>query len=184
MEKHLNKALFLDRDGVINEDYDYVYQIQNFHFKPGIFELCQYANSKGYLIFIITNQAGIARGFYSERDFVKLTRWMLAEFQKHNCLISKVYYCPYHPEYGNSKYKRTSSYRKPGPGMILKAQKRFHVDLVHSVLIGDQTTDLQAGLKAGIGTNLLVFNPNKKSSSLLEGTFLINSLDDAISYLT
>ncbi|MBM9546272.1 HAD family hydrolase [Leptospira sp. 201903074] len=184
METKLNKALFLDRDGVINEDYDYVYQIQNFQFKPGIFELCQYANSKGYLIFVITNQAGIARGYYSEREFWKLTQWMLGEFQKHKCVISKVYFCPFHPDFGNSKYKRISSFRKPGPGMILKAGKRFHVDLPGSVLIGDQTTDLEAGLNAGIGKNLLLLNPNKKRNSLPEGSFLITSLNEASSFLT
>lgn len=180
----LNKALFLDRDGVINEDYDYVYRLEDFHFKLDIFELCQYAIEKGYLIFIITNQAGIARGYYSERDFWRLTKWMLGEFRKHNCEISKVYYCPYHPDFGNSKYKRISPFRKPGPGMILKAAKRYHVDLSNSVLIGDQITDLEAGLNAGITKNLLILNQNKKRESIPDSVFLINSLKEAKAYFS
>jgi D-glycero-D-manno-heptose 1,7-bisphosphate phosphatase len=82
MSESYKKALFLDRDGVVNKDFDYVFRMEDFHFQEGIIELCQKANDKGYLIFIITNQAGIARGYYTERQFILLTKWMLREFKK------------------------------------------------------------------------------------------------------
>ncbi|XDD45073.1 D-glycero-alpha-D-manno-heptose-1,7-bisphosphate 7-phosphatase [Leptospira sp. WS39.C2] len=179
-----HKALFLDRDGVINEDFDYVYQIKDFQFKSGIFELCKIANQKGYKIFVITNQAGIARGYYSERDFLKLTKWMKDEFEKQNCTITHVYYSPYHPEFGNTKYKRNSVFRKPNPGMILKAQKRYFIDLENSMLVGDQNTDVEAGLKAGIGKNFLLLNEGKKNNSSHHAEAIqIKNLDEVIPFL-
>ncbi|TGM82285.1 HAD family hydrolase [Leptospira mtsangambouensis] len=177
------KALFLDRDGVINEDFDYVYRTQDFQFKPEIFELCRLANANHYLVFIITNQAGIARNYYSERDFLKLTKWMLNEFKNQNCSISRVYYCPYHPEFGNERYKRVSDFRKPNPGMILKAAKRFPIDLENSILVGDQITDVEAGFKAGIQKNFLLLNPNKKKQTPHPQTTVIKNLKELIPFL-
>lgn len=178
-----NKALFLDRDGVINEDFDYVYRTQDFQFKPEIFELCRIANANDYLIFVITNQAGIARGYYSERDFYKLTKWMLGEFKKQNCNVAKVYYCPYHPDFGNEKYKRSSNFRKPNPGMILKAAKRFSINLEKSLLVGDQVTDLEAGFNSGIQKNFLLLNPNKKKQTPHPQATVIENLKEVIPFL-
>lgn len=184
MTQHMQKALFLDRDGVVNKDKDYVHQIKDFEFQEGIFDLCRMANHQGYLIFIITNQAGIARGYYSERDFILLTKWMLNEFRREGCFVSKVYYCPYHPEYGNEKYKRVSAFRKPAPGMILKAAKRFEVDLTSSLLVGDQETDIEAGINAGIGKNFLLFNPEKKVDFAFRSNYKkIKNLDEVLPFL-
>ncbi|MDF3820158.1 HAD family hydrolase [Leptospira sp. 96542] len=179
----MNKALFLDRDGIINEDFDYVFRKEDFKFKSGIFELCRKANEKGFHIFVITNQAGIARGYYSERDFFKLTRWMVEEFKNHNCQITKVYFCPYHPDHGNSKYKRVSNFRKPSPGMISKAVKRYHIDLKNSILIGDQRTDVEAGIAAGVGQNLLLLNKKKDNQLVPSEATIISDLSQALDYL-
>lgn len=179
----MQKALFLDRDGVVNKDKDYVYQIKDFEFQEGIFELCRMANDLGYLIFIITNQSGIARGYYTERDFVTLTKWMLNEFRSEGCTVSKVYYCPYHPDYGNAKYKRVSKFRKPAPGMILKASKRFQIDLKSSLLVGDQETDIEAGYNAGVGQNFLLLNPQKDYYALNSNIIKIQSLGGVFPYL-
>jgi len=149
------KSLFLDRDGVVNVDLDYVSKPSQVVFIEGVFDLCRYAIKKDYLIFIITNQSGIGRGYYTERDFIFLTKWMKHIFEKEKCPITKVFYCPYHPVYGIGKYKRDSQFRKPNPGMILRAQKRYDVDLQNSVLIGDKKTDIEAGLSAGIRLNIL-----------------------------
>jgi len=152
-------ALFLDRDGVINVDHAYVHRPEEFEFIDGIFELCRHARVAGYRLFVITNQAGIARGYYSEDDFHRLTAWMCERFEAERAPLDKVYYCPYHAEHGIGRYKQDSPLRKPRPGMILQAAEEFGVDLARSVLVGDMATDIQAGEAAGVGLNLL-FRPD------------------------
>lgn len=149
MEK--NRALFLDRDGVINIDKGYVYRVDDFIFTDKIFHITEYFQNRGYLIFVITNQSGIARNYYSEQDFAILTEWMVDEFSKRKIKINKVYHCPHHPEFNSA-----CSCRKPEPGMILKAAEEFNIDLSQSVLIGDNDTDLEAGKNAGVGKNYLI----------------------------
>jgi D-glycero-D-manno-heptose 1,7-bisphosphate phosphatase len=147
----VNKAVFLDRDGVINEDTGYVCKQEDFRFKDGIFEFCRAARKKGYLLIVVTNQAGIARGCYTEDDFRKLTDWMRARFSDWGVKIDAVYSCPYHPTHGLGAYKRDSFDRKPNPGMILKARDAFDINLAGSVLIGDKNSDIEAGRRAGVG---------------------------------
>ena len=149
-------ALFLDRDGIINVDHDYVYRREDFEFIDGIFELCRHAKMLDYQIFVVTNQAGIGRGYYTEQDFHALTDWMCGVFRDEQVIIDKVYFCPFHAEHGIGQYKVNSPFRKPGPGMILQAAQEFDVDLAGSVLLGDRETDVQAGIAAGVGTNLLM----------------------------
>lgn len=145
------KVLFLDRDGIVNEEYNYVYKIDDFQFCDGIFELCKHYQENDYLIVIITNQAGIARGYYTEKDFNILTEWMIEEFSKNDIIISKVYFCPHHPEFtGNCMC------RKPNPGMILEAQKEFNINFNESVLIGDKESDVEAGKNAGIERTIFI----------------------------
>lgn len=156
-------ALFLDRDGVINVDHAYVHRQEDFQFIDGIFDLCRHAHGAGYRLFVITNQAGIARGYYSEDDFHRLTAWMCERFAAERAPLDKVYYCPYHAEHGIGRYRQDSPLRKPRPGMILQAVEEFGVDLARSVLVGDMATDIQAGEAAGVGLNLL-FRPDEPSS--------------------
>lgn len=152
----IRRALFLDRDGVVNEDRGYVHRREDFVFMDGIFDLCRLALAHGHEIFIITNQAGIARGYYTEDDFHELTRWMLTVFANEGAPIRKVYYCPYHPTAGIGRYRVDAECRKPRPGMILAARDEFGLDLAASTLIGDRETDIEAGTRAGVGRNLLV----------------------------
>lgn len=154
------KAFFLDRDGVINEDRNYVYRKEDFFFLPGIFRLLQKAQAAGYLLIVITNQAGIARGYYSEDDFDELTVWMKAEFHKRNISLDAVYYCPYHPTKGQGEYLRPSECRKPAPGMLLKARQDFNLDMKQSVLLGDKMSDIEAGRRAEVGLNILIRHDN------------------------
>ncbi|GAB4568520.1 MAG: D-glycero-alpha-D-manno-heptose-1,7-bisphosphate 7-phosphatase [Rhizobacter sp.] len=153
-------ALFLDRDGVINIDHAYVHRREDFDFVDGIFDLVRTARERGYLVFVITNQAGIGRGKYTEADFHTLTEWMSAEFAARGAAIDKVYFCPYHAEHGVGVYKQESPFRKPNPGMILQAAQEFDVDLAASVLLGDMETDIQAGRRAGVGRTLLFAPPD------------------------
>lgn len=150
-----NKALFLDRDGVINVEKNYVHKIEDFEFIEGIFEILKFFQDQGFLLFIITNQAGIGRGYYTEHDFQILNNWMLDQFKNNGINITKVYYCPYHPEFGIGEYKRDSFCRKPNPGMIFKAKEEYDIDLSQSLLIGDKESDIEAGLNANVRTTIL-----------------------------
>ena len=144
------KALFLDRDGVINVDRNYVHRVEDFEFLPGIVELCAAAGARGYLIVVVTNQAGIGRGYYTEADFQRLTAWMVGTFRQRSIDIARVYHCPYHPTAGVGEYRRESFDRKPNPGMLLKARDELGLDLAGSVLIGDKDSDIEAGRAAGV----------------------------------
>jgi D-glycero-alpha-D-manno-heptose 1-phosphate guanylyltransferase len=150
------KALFLDRDGIINKDKVYVYKTDKFEFTEGIFDLCRYLMERHYLIFIVTNQAGIARGYYSEDDFLTLTDWMKCQFEAHKITIRDVFYCPYHPQVKIERYTQACTCIKPQSGMILEAQKKYHLNLEHSILIGDKMSDITAGKSAGVGQTILI----------------------------
>lgn len=154
MAAFMQRAVFLDRDGVINVDRGHVGRREDFEFLPGIFELCRSAQSLGLLPVVVTNQAGIGRGLYSEEDFQALTRWMLSEFESRGVRLGRVYHCPYHPTAGLGEYRRESFDRKPNPGMFLRARDDFALDLERSVLIGDKDSDIAAGRAAGVGFNL------------------------------
>ena len=150
----MNKALFLDRDGVINEDRGYVVKRKDFVFIEGIFELCQTAKLKDYLCIVVTNQSGIGRGLYDESDFHVLTDWMQEQFDQSSASLDAVYFCPDHPTKGKGKYKVDTERRKPGPGMILEAAADFDLCLAESILIGDKETDIEAAHRAGVGTTV------------------------------
>lgn len=150
-----NKALFLDRDGVINVDKNYVHRIEDFEFMEGIFEVTQHFQDKGYLIIVVTNQAGIGKGYYTEEQFHILNNWMVAEFARRGIEITKVYYCPYHID-GIGEYQKDSFDRKPNPGMLIRAALDHDIDLPQSILVGDKLSDIDAGFNAGIRNNILL----------------------------
>jgi D-glycero-D-manno-heptose 1,7-bisphosphate phosphatase len=155
-----NKALFIDRDGVINIDKGHVFRQEDFEFTEDIFNICREFADKGFLIIVITNQAGIAKGLYREEDYRKLTDWMVEHLKKNGILISKVYHCPHHPDFTGP-----CECRKPAPGMILQAIKDFGLNIEACHLIGDSETDLLAGMHAGIPIkNLKLWeSPNSRS---------------------
>lgn len=178
-------ALFLDRDGVINVDHGYVYESKKFEFVDGIFDLCRQANARGYWIFVVTNQAGIGRGLYTEEDFLKLTEWMCGKFAEHGAPIGKVYFCPFHPVHGIGKYRVDSPFRKPGPGMIFDAAAEFDVDLKNSVLLGDKISDIKAGIAANVGCNLLLRSQDQPLdvNQDLSAFTVIHKIADAVQFL-
>lgn len=151
MELKKNKALFLDRDGTINIEKNYLYRIEDFEFINGVIELIRRYQDQGYLIIIVTNQAGIARGYYTGDDYQQLTNWMVSEFRKQGIKIEKVYHCPHHPEMSG-----TCPCRKPNPGMIFQAAADFNLSLPDSILIGDKKSDILAGINAGVGKNIYI----------------------------
>ena len=145
----MNKAVFLDRDGVINEDKGYVHKIEDFVFIDGIFEKLKKYQDEGYLLIVVTNQSGIGRGYYTTEDFEKLTKYMVEQFAKKGIKITKVYHSPYRPE-------ENTYCRKPNPGMLLQAKEEFNIDMKNSIMIGDKESDMEAGRRAGVGTLILV----------------------------
>ncbi|SEB66901.1 D-glycero-alpha-D-manno-heptose-1,7-bisphosphate 7-phosphatase [Terriglobus roseus] len=148
---NLRPALFLDRDGVINEEVDYLWTWDRCRFVDGIVSLLRTAHRQGYFVAVVTNQAGIGRGMYTEEDFHRLMERMAEELAKHDVHFDAVYFSPFHPIHGLGDYKRETDCRKPGPGMMLRAAEEHGLDLPRSILVGDRCTDILAGAAAGIG---------------------------------
>lgn len=151
-----SRALFLDRDGVINVNHGYVVTPERTDFIDGIFDLCRVARERGYLTVVVTNQAGIARGYYSEHEFTTYMDWMRGEFERRGSGLDAVYFCPHHPEHGRGKYLSRCKCRKPEPGMLLVAVRDFGIDVRQSMLIGDKAADIEAASRAGIGRACLL----------------------------
>lgn len=139
------KALFLDRDGIINRDLGYVFRQQDFSFVPGIFELCSRAQDLGYLLIVITNQSGIARGYFTEEDYAAITHYMVSKFAASGISITDVIHCP----------ELEGPMRKPAPGMFLLAQQRYDLNMAACVSVGDKQRDVEAAQAAGCGKNFL-----------------------------
>jgi D-glycero-D-manno-heptose 1,7-bisphosphate phosphatase len=150
------RAAFLDRDGVINADHGYVSRIEDFEFLPGVLDSAGELARHGLLLVVVTNQAGIGRGMYTEEDFARLTRWMCARFDEAGAPIRAVYHCPHHPTQALGTLRVRCDCRKPAPGMLLQAARDWHIDLERSVFFGDKCDDMRAGLSAGVGTRVLL----------------------------
>lgn len=166
------RALFLDRDGVINIDHGYVHRIEDFEFIPGIFSLVRSARRLGYRIIVVTNQAGIGRGYYSEAQFLDLSNWMQSFFHAKGATLDAIYHCPHHPEHGIGEFRRDSPDRKPKPGMLLRAAKEWQLDLHRSALVGDRASDIEAAVAAGVPHRYL-FRSNDHSDHAVSVTDLI-----------
>jgi len=171
MNDNSRKALFLDRDGIINVDHGYVSKIEDFEFSDGIFELLHLFLDNGYLLFIITNQSGIGRGYYSGDSYEKLTSWMLARLSEQNIAISGVYHCPHTPE-------ELCRCRKPDTGMIDQALAWFPIDLKHSWMIGDKPSDIELAHNALIGNTIYIGD-----TCFMDATLCFASVKECAEYL-
>ncbi len=139
----MNKAVFLDRDGTINVDKDYLYRIEEFEYLPGVIEALKTLQDRGYLLIVITNQSGIARGYYSEDDYIKIDRWMKEDLKAKEVSIAASYYCPHHPNAIVKMYRYECGCRKPGTELFWRAQRDFNIDMSKSFAIGDKERDLE-----------------------------------------
>lgn len=154
-------ALLLDRDGVINVNHGYVHQAKDCEFIDGIFELCLSAQKKGYLIIIVTNQSGIARGYYSQAQFHAFSRWIENQFWQRGIKVQHTYHCPHHPKMEGALGFECCC-RKPRPGMVTQAQRQFRLNLSKSLLVGDSLSDMRCAQIAGVG-KAIHFKPTDQS---------------------
>lgn len=156
MQHNRIKVAFLDRDGVINEEVHYLHQIKDFKYTENCIEALKKLNTLGYKIVIVTNQAGIARGYYSEEQYRDLTAWYRTDLKEHGVEILDVLHCPHHPDGTISEFAVECECRKPKPGMLLTANQKYNINLEQSIMVGDKVSDAEAAISAGIKQVYLV----------------------------
>jgi D-glycero-D-manno-heptose 1,7-bisphosphate phosphatase len=171
------KTIFLDRDGVINKDTNYLFKIEDFEFISGVFEACNYFKILGYKIIIITNQSGIGRGYFTSNDFLIINQWMIEQFKKNGVNILDTFHCPHPPE---SK----CDCRKPKPGMFIKAKNKHSIDMENSWMIGDSERDIQAANLAGIKKTILIRSGLNINESKSDAMFFLDSIYQAKKIIT
>ncbi len=145
-----SKTVFFDRDGVLNVDVNYLYRPEDFVWIDGAKDAIRYLKQQDYLVIVITNQSGVARGYYGEEDVIRLHEWMNEQLEAVDAHIDAFYYCPHHPDGALEQYRQKCFCRKPEPGLILQAIDEWSVDVSRSILIGDKRRDIEAAQKAGI----------------------------------
>jgi len=162
VESH--SALFLDRDGVINIDYGFVHSMDNFKYIEGAKEIIKMANNFGILVIVVTNQSGIARGYYSEDEFKLFTEEINEDLKNFGAHIDATYFCPHHPKEGIGKLRKDCNCRKPKTGLLMKAIKEWNLDKDKCFLIGDKDSDIIAANRCGISSCLF----SSEKNNLLE----------------
>lgn len=177
-------AVFIDRDGVINVDHGYVSKVDDFEYIDGVFDATKAIKSLGYQLVLVTNQSGIARGYYSEKEFLTLTEWMDWNFVDQGVEFDGFYYCPHHPEGSVEKYTQVCDCRKPAAGMFVSAQEELDIDMASSVMVGDKADDMKAAITAGVGTRILVRSGKEVTEEAEKlATVVLNSIKDVPKYL-
>ena len=166
------KVVFIDRDGVINKEVGYLHKIRDFEFIDGVFDACLHFQKLGYSLIIITNQSGIARGYYNEDDFHLVNNWMIDQFENQGVSILDVFFCPHGPE-------STCDCRKPKPGMFNQANDKYNIDMENSWMIGDKEADVQAANAAGIKNTILVKSGHEIDEASSKSQFILDSIKQA-----
>ena len=151
----MRRAVFLDRDGTINVERDYLFRCEDFEFIAGAPQAIKQLNDAGFLVVVVTNQSGVARGYYSEKDVQHLHNFVQEQLIGSGAHIDAFYYCPHHPDKGVGAYRKQCDCRKGAPGMLIEAAQEYDIDLSRSFIVGDKLADVEAGLSAGC-TPLLV----------------------------
>lgn len=175
----MNKAVFLDRDGTINVEKGYLHRLEDFVYLPGAVEGLRLLQEMGFLLIVITNQSGIARGYYTEDDYLKLDRWMKADLESKGVHITASYYCPHHPKASIPDYRKVCECRKPGTGLFRQAIREWNIELSGSYAIGDRERDLAicvgTGCKGYLVGNAETSTKYCRTGSVLECAKLIKA---------
>ena len=171
------KTIFLDRDGVINKEVNYLHKIDDFEFIEGIFDACLYFQNLGYQIIIVSNQSGISRGYYTKNDYKILTKWMLAKFKDKGITILDTFYCPHGP-------KSNCECRKPNPGMFIEAKMKHNIEMKLSWMIGDKEVDIEAANASGIRNTILVKSGHEIDESNSAAMFFLDSIQQSKQVIT
>lgn len=169
------QAAFLDRDGVINRDRAYVSRWEDFEFVPGAVDAMRRLKKAGYALVVVTNQSGIARGYYSEAQYQALTAAMQQALANAGAAVDAVYHCPHHPKGKVAELAIDCDCRKPAPGMILRAAKELNLSLADSILVGDKPSDIEAARAAGVGRAYIVQSDNAESTTGLAGADAVHA---------
>ena len=169
--------MFLDRDGVINEEVGYLHKIKDFKFIHGVFDSCNHFLSLGYQIVIVTNQSGIGRGLYKEEDFHILNQWMLDNFEQEGVRILDVFFCPHGPD--DNCYCR-----KPKPGLFKDAKEKHDIDMNKSWMIGDKEADIEAANNAGISQTILVRSGHIIDEDATKSKYILDSIIDIVDVIS
>ena len=180
----MNKAIFLDRDGVINEEVDLLNKPEQLKLIKGSADAIKLLNKDFYVI-ITTNQPQIARGLCSEKDIQKINEVLKKELEKYGARIDGIYYCPHHPEAKIERYRVDCNCRKPKPGMLIKAEEELNIDLKQSYMVGDKLSDIEAGRRAGCKTIMVKTGYGEKElrSNQIECDYVTDDLYDAVEHI-
>ena len=175
------RAVFLDRDGTINEEREYLHRVEDFAFIPGAAEAIGRLKDAGFCVVVVTNQSGIGRGYYDEAALCVLHSHLDRELDRFGAAIDAYYFCPHHPEHGVGDYRQECACRKPMPGMLVKAAADLGIDLRRSYIIGDKLADVAAGLAAGCRPILVRTGYGRDEEALLpEGVSCYDDLRAAV----
>lgn len=171
------KAVFLDRDGTINIEKNYLFKIEDFEYLPGVKQGLKILQDAGFLLIIVTNQSGIARGYYTEDDYKILNSWMIDDLKESGINIVATYFCPHHPEAKIEQYRKTCNCRKPGKELFYEAAKEYNIDIASSYVIGDKHRDLTLCKDEDLDTRVhgyLIYSENKEEGNIhcIEGGLL------------
>ena len=171
------KTIFLDRDGVINKEKNYLHKIEDFEFIKGVFDACKHFNNLDFKIIIITNQSGISKGLFTEKDFQKVTSWMKNQFLENGISILDIFHCPHNPQLH-------CNCRKPKPGLFFQAKKKYNINMKNSWMIGDKEIDIKGSNSAEVYNTILVRSGHKIDEKNSNAKFIIDSINDATKIIT
>lgn len=177
------KAIFLDRDGTINVDKHYLYRKEDFEFIPGVVKALKQLTEMGYLLIIVTNQSGIARGYYSEEDLLALNEWLISTLHEQKANIEDIFYCPHLPDAKVEKYRKDCTCRKPEIGMFLQAVEKYDIDLSKSYAVGDRMRDLSICFQSSCNGILVGKNQEEQECETSNKITRYDTLLEAVKYI-
>ena len=178
-----NRAVFLDRDGVLNVEVDYLYRVEDFAWIPGAPEAVRRLNEAGFVTLVVTNQAGVARGYYGEEDVARLHAFMQEALAGAGARIDAFYYSPYHPEGTVERYRRVTDCRKPGCGLFERAIREWNVDPARSFVVGDKESDVEPGRALGMTTFLVETGHGRTYRATTDADYVVTDVGAAVDHL-